>query len=143
MNACTARYGACLLAFMLALAAASAPARSQEDPAPQEDLTLPPRIDDVPGGRTRLAEPPAERDDTLEEVVVIGESQWRLPDLGSTWRAREEAEGSDERIAVSLLPLYDAERPAADFYPLGRNREHERIGFIEVFRIEFGRRASD
>jgi hypothetical protein len=111
---------------------------AQEGRAPDDDLTLPPRLDEGPGA-SRLALP--ERPTVLEEVIVVNESEWRLPDLGSTWRQREEAaDGNDGRIAVSLFPLYDPERlrPDEDLFP--RSREMKRVGFIELFRIEFGDR---
>jgi hypothetical protein len=130
-----ARDGARVLG--IAALAALAAARAQ-----QEDLTAPPRLDELPG-ETRLAERPAERREALEEVVVVGESEWRLPDLGSAWRAREEAEQVPQRIELAFLPLYDPEDATPDFDPLRVNREVQRVGFIELFRVRFGRRSRD
>jgi polar amino acid transport system substrate-binding protein len=114
------------------LAALGTPGLAQEDA-----LTLPPRLDSAPR-EARLAATPEGRPETLEEVIVVGGSEWRLPDLGSAWRARAEAAVPTERIAVSFMPLYDPERAVPNFDPLGINRELQRVGFIELFRVEFG-----
>jgi hypothetical protein len=105
--------------------------------AQESDLTLPPRIDDVPRS-TALSAPPAGRSDPLDEIIVVGGTEWRLPDLGSEWRARAAAEQTAQRIDVSLLPLYDPERDPIDYDPFRINREIQRVGFIELFRVEFG-----
>jgi hypothetical protein len=107
----------------------------------QEDLTLPPRLDESPG-RVRLAAPPESRRPVLEEIIVTNESEWRLPDLGSEWRARREDERASGRIEVSLLPIYDPEGLRPDFDPLRINREVQQVGFLELFRVRFGRRAT-
>jgi hypothetical protein len=105
----------------------------------QQDLTLPPRLDESPGD-VRLAPPPESRRRALEEVVVTSESEWRLPDLGSEWRARREDERTTARIEVSLLPLYDPGGRQPDFDPLRINREVQQVGFLQLFRVQFGRR---
>jgi hypothetical protein len=103
----------------------------------ERDLTLPPRIDE--GSRsTALAPPSVDRSDSLEEIIVVGGTEWRLPDLGSEWRARAAAEQHAQRIDVSFLPLYDPERDPLDYDPFRINREIQRVGFIELFRVEFG-----
>lgn len=122
-----------LCALALALAAAGAPA--QED-----ELALPPRLEPGPGG-ARLEPPDSEKAPTLEEVVVVGSPEWRLPDLGSSWRAEHEDEQDHGRIEVSFLPLYDPENadPNQDLFP--RDREMRRVGFIELFKVRFGGRS--
>jgi hypothetical protein len=103
----------------------------------ESDLTLPPRIDEGPRS-TALAPPPEGRSDALDEIVVVGGTEWRLPDLGSDWRARAAAEQQAQRIDVSFLPLYDPERDPIDYDPFRINPEVRRVGFIELFRVEFG-----
>jgi hypothetical protein len=121
-----------LAASFAALVLLAAAARGQES-----DLTLPPRID--ASARSTTLAPPAEgRDDSLEEIIVVGGTEWRLPDLGSEWRARAAAEQETQRIDVSFLPLYDPERDPIDYDPFRINREIQRVGFIELFRVEFG-----
>ena len=122
------RCALCALGAVLGFAAAS----GQEG-----DLTLPPRIDENPRA-TELAPPTAGRSQGLDEIVVVGESEWRLPDLGSEWRAKAAEEPEAQRIELSFLPLYDPERDPIDYDPFRINREIQRVGFIELFRVEFG-----
>jgi hypothetical protein len=109
----------------------------------QEDLTLPPKIVDVGRpGQARLADPPVPAAKPPEEIVVKGtDNPWRLPDLGSAWRAEHDTETrATSRMRMDLFPLWDPEaaRPERDLLPL--NSELRRVGFIEVFRVRFGRR---
>lgn len=108
--------------------------------AQENELVLPPRLEPGPG-EARLEPPDPEKAPALEEIVVIGGSEWRLPDLGSSWRAEHEDEEDHGRIDVSFLPLYDPENadPNVDLFP--RDREMRRVGFIEVFKIRFGGRS--
>jgi hypothetical protein len=134
-----------LLASMLAVTAAAPPALLG-----QEDLTLPPRLDEDEGEPVRPSEMPQRarleprtdgpREEPIEEVLVVREDPWRLPDLGSEWRARQQDEVDTGRITAEFLPLYDPEDedPFRGFFLL--NREMQRVGFIEVFRIRFGDR---
>jgi hypothetical protein len=113
----------------------------------QEDLTEPPRITDTPSSLSPAESlgvaptPDEDRQEQLEEIIVVRENRWRLPDLGSDWRSRQEAEPDTGRIEVDFLPLFDPETeqdPFGDYFPL--NRELARVGYIEVFRVRFGRR---
>jgi hypothetical protein len=111
--------------------------------AQDRDLTLPPRLDDAPYS-ARLAPQPEERTEALEEVLVTGENEWRLPDLGSRWRARTEAATEPARIAADVLPLYDPESPTHtrnDWFIV--NEEIRRVGFIELFKVRFGKPAEE
>ena len=49
---------------------------------------------------------------TIDEIVVIGTSS-HLPDLGSRWRARQQAAEEDAKgnAHLTVLPLYDPEHP--------------------------------
>jgi len=126
-------FNCCALALSLLSAAKLA--------AAQEDLTLPPRIVDAPPSAARLAPPPEPaREAAIEEVLVVRENPWRLPDLGSEWRAQHEDIPEPGRITASFFPLYDpeAEVPMYNLFPV--NRELMRPGFIEIFRVRFGRR---
>jgi hypothetical protein len=122
--------------------------------AQNDDVPLPPRVDapaprPAPAppssirapDRARLAPLPQERRPATDEIVVIAGSQWRLPDLGSAWRAESEEERSAARIQTTLLPLYDPENPTTRNDTFLLNREVERIGYIELFRVRFGRRS--
>jgi hypothetical protein len=131
----------------IGLAAAGAAAQN-------DDVPLPPRVVADPAAaaaplrirvpdRARLAPLPEERGATTDEIVVIGGAQWRLPDLGSAWREDQEAADDAARIQTAFLPLYDPENPPqrSDLFVL--NREQQRVGYIELFRIRFGRRPRD
>lgn len=95
--------------------------------------------------QARLAPPAEGRNDDLEEVIVVGKSSaLHLPDLGSSLRSAREAERDQGRIRVTFLPLYDPvteSGPGAD--SLFGNREMQRVGFINLFRIRFGPRRDD
>ena len=127
-----------------ALVVASALATSMRSGLAQEDLARPPRIengqepDPVP---QTPAEEAAERasNDVLEEIVVISEQNpWRLPDLGSSWRAVQEPDTDTGRIAADLLPIWDPEEyeiPTRDPFAVGD--AFRRVGYIELFRVRF------
>lgn len=136
---CRARNGLACAALAAAVAAA-APARAQQGAAPEE-LVRPPSVEagtrsDERPGAARLAEPPA-RENAREEVVVIGEQRFRLPDLGGEWR-QEEARPA--RIRAEFFHLYDPNDPTNRIEPFPINQEASRVGFIEIFRIRFGGR---
>lgn len=127
---------------LIALACLAVPAGSvaQED---EDILTLPPRIDNVPS-QARLAAAPENRVDTIEEVIVTNENPWRLPDLGSAWRVRQAQDLDQGRIRANFMPLYDPDDPASSLAPLfPANREMQRVGFIQLFRVRFGGRSTD
>jgi hypothetical protein len=99
--------------------------------------------DDRTAVAARLADSEAERPVPMEEVIVVNESEWRLPDLGSEWR-RAQADGLEQgRIELAFLPLYDPENsdPTADLFE--RNSELHRLDMIEVIRFRFGGRPQD
>lgn len=128
----------CPLRAMLTLGAMSAFAFAA---FAQEDLSLPPRVDestaDIPAqASTDESQAP------IEEIVVISDQNpWRLPDLGSAWRAAQEAEPDTGRISADLLPLWDPEaeqQPTRN--PFAVTDGIRRVGFIEIFRVRFGDR---
>ena len=77
----------------------------------------------------------------IEEIVVIGTSS-HLPDLGSRWRARQQAAEEDAKgnAHLTVLPLYDPERPT-EFDSLLAPPEMQRMGYIDLFRVRFGHRT--
>jgi len=94
-----------------------------------------------PPNAARLAPLPEQRSDEPEEIIVIGQG-WRLPDLGSEWRARQKEAANIGRFSATVLPLYDPAEPPlhSDFFTSAEQRRH---GYIELFRLRFGRRSSD
>ena len=111
-------------------------------PALDDSLTLPPELEAGPGD-VRLEPPPEAREDVLEAVVTGGQSDWRLPDLGSSFRRDEEEIDPSQRISVQFLPLYDPENedPTAELFP--SIEDLRRVGFLEIIRVNFGRRSRD
>jgi hypothetical protein len=105
------------------LAATAAPAR------PPNAATLAPRAE----GRGNTT--------TIDEIVVIGTSS-HLPDLGSRWRARQQAAEEDAKgnAHLTVLPLYDPEHPTT-FDSLLAPPEMQRMGYIDLFRVRFGHRT--
>jgi len=94
-----------------------------------------------PPNAARLAPLPGERGDEPEEIIVIGQG-WRLPDLGSEWRERQKEAASEGRFTATALPLYDPDKPPlhSDVFSSPEQRRH---GYIELFRLRFGRRSTD
>lgn len=124
-----------------------APASQAAAPAPAVEpqnlrVTLPSiGAGQRPPNAARLAPLPSERNDGTEEIVVIGQG-WRLPDLGSEWRARQQEAERSGRFTATLLPLFDPAKPPlrSDFFTTGEQRRH---GTIELFRLRFGRRSAE
>lgn len=130
-------------------------AAAQRDRAPRfEDAPLPPRVDDVVSAerataqaaarnpnRARLAPLPADREEPVDEIVVTAENAWRLPDLGSDWRAEREAELESRRYVFALFPREDTiERYDNPFLV---NPGAARSGSIGLFRWRLGQRDTD
>jgi hypothetical protein len=111
--------------------------------APGEPADAVPLIPVVrrPPNAARLAPLPEQRNDEPEEIVVIGQG-WRLPDLGSEWRERQKEAASGDRFTATVLPLYDPEMPPA-YTNAFTTPERRRHGYIELFRLRFGRRSRD
>ena len=96
-----------------------------------------------PPNAARLAPLPEDRpDDGTEEIIVIGQG-WRLPDLGSEWRARQKETANEGRFSATALPLYDPAEPPLHSDAFTTSEEQRRHGYIELFRLRFGRRSTD
>jgi hypothetical protein len=117
-----------------------APATPAVTPAPDATAPSASVLSLRPPSATRLAPLPDERANDIEEIVIVGEG-WRLPDLGSEWRARQEELARSGRFSATLLPLYDPTRPPLRAESLLASGEERRHGYIELFRLRFGRRA--
>jgi len=99
-----------------------------------------------PPNAARLAPLPEDRkgDDGPEEIIVIGQG-WRLPDLGSEWRQKQKEAANDGRFSATALPLYDPNEPPlhSDAFTNTVGSEERRHGYIELFRLRFGKRSTD
>ncbi len=76
--------------------------------------------------------------EVIEEIVVIGREKWRLPRLGSSL-GTDPVVQKPSRIDWEFLPVYDPEQAYLDFDLFQYNEEIRRAGFIELFRVRFGR----
>jgi hypothetical protein len=150
-------------ALMACALVAAGPAAAQRD-----DVPLPPRLDREPApaatpqqptasplppeiagalananrppNSATLAPLPAERTETPDEIIVIG-TGWRLPDLGSAWRAKQQEKDGIGRFSAKFLPYYDPDNPPPRLESPLLAPEARRVGYIELFRMRFGRRA--
>jgi hypothetical protein len=139
------------LALLLAALAAPLAAQDAEVPrapriigapapvAPSPTSGPPPGISIVmrPPTAARLAPLPEDRDNGPEEIIVIGRG-WRLPDLGSEWRARQDERARSDRLNATILPLYNPDKPTLHDTTF-LSPEQRRHGNIELFRLRFGR----
>ena len=103
--------------------------------------TAPPILGSLrPPNAATLAPLPEDRADKPDEIIVIGQG-WRLPDLGSDWRKKQEEADDTDRSHVTFMPLYDPSRPPQRSEPMQAPAEWQRHGYIELFRMRFGKRA--
>lgn len=123
---------------------AEAPAAAPGAPTPaavNSSRAPPPILGSLrPPNAATLAPLPEERADKPDEIIVIGQG-WRLPDLGSDWRKKQEEAEDTGRFHVTYMPLYDPNRPPQRSEPLLAPAEWQRHGYIELFRMRFGKRA--
>jgi hypothetical protein len=107
-----------------------------------EPSPLPPPIagSPRPPNAAMLAPLPEDRDTRPDEIIVVGQG-WRLPDLGSEWRKKQEESEDTGRFHTTFLPLFDPSRPPQRSEPLLAPTEWQRHGYIELFRMRFGKPA--
>ena len=131
-----------LTGIVAILAAVAGQALAQDDarPEPAEDLTLPPTITEAPGD-VRLEPAPEDREgEGIDVLVTGGETDWRLPDLGTTLRREEERE-LDQRMEFVLAPYYDPEKQVEMLEPVPVVDVMRDLGFLRIFEVGFGRRS--
>ena len=76
--------------------------------------------------------------DVIEEIVVIGREKWQFPHLGSSLGIDPVVQ-KPSRIDWEFLPVYDPDQAYPFFDQLQLSEEIRRAGFIELFRVRFGR----
>jgi hypothetical protein len=123
-------------------AAPAPPATSPLLPSPTGSGRTPPPISGSPRppNAATLAPLPEERTTKPDEIIVIGQG-WRLPDLGSDWRRKQEEAEDTDRTHVTFMPLYDPNHPPQRSEPQAAPAEWQRHGYIELFRLRFGKRT--
>ena len=164
----TAAHGVRRYALIACALALAGPAAAQRDDVPlpprldrqpasaaapaTQPATAPARVPEIigvlaaanrPPNAASLAPLPEERaaaPDAPDEIIVIG-SGWRLPDLGSAWRAKQEEKEDEGQFSATFLPFYDPDNPPPTTESPLLAPEARRVGYIELFRLRFGRRA--
>ena len=156
------RVAAAAAALLAAACFASAALAQRGNDVPRfEEAPMPPRFEDLtPAEQARANEPPAagnpnrarlaalpeDRAEAVDEIVVTGEDPWRqLPDLGSAWRAKEEAEIARRRYVFAIFPRDGDGTPPEPMLadPFLVNRDGLPSGEINIVRFRFGRRDRD
>jgi len=107
-----------------------------------DDLTQPPQIDpDAAPGEAPLEPAAEEKKDMLEAVVTRGQTDWRLPDLGTSMRRDEDRLEPGQRIAVNWLPLFDPENQDPVEHLFKDYEDTRNVGTLKIFDIRFGERG--
>jgi len=105
------------------------------------DLEMADDVDILTTNRTdvrAMADVGGDQADVIEEIVVIGKKKRQLPYLGSSLDTDPVVQ-KPGRIDWQFLPMYDPEQayPYSDLVQF--DEEIRRTGFIELFRVRFGR----
>lgn len=111
---------------------------SAQNEAPEEDLTLPPQISgEISPGDAQLEPPPEDREDVLEAVVTGGQTDFRLPDLGTSLRSDDDRRDPNQRFDTTFLYLYDPDNmdPAEEAFP--SLEEQLGVGMLRIFEVRF------
>ncbi len=103
-----------------------------------DDLELADGADISTTNRTPKAD--ADDDDSyvIEEIVVIGRKKSQQPNLGNS-SGTDPVGQMPGRIDWQFLPRYDPEQADRYYDLIQLDEEIRRAGFIELFRVSFGR----
>ncbi len=106
----------------------------------RDDLDLADGADLTTTDRTAHGRSDADGDDAyvIEEIVVIGRTKSQHPNPGNT-SGIDPVMTMPGRIDWQFLPRYDPEQADRYFDLIQLDEETRRAGFIELFRISFGR----
>ena len=127
------------LATLAATQAAAQDEAATQDATAAADLTQPPQFsgtESAPGSAS-LEPPPEEREDMLEAVVTGGQTDFRLPDLGTSLRDDEDERDPNQRYKVTFLNLWDPDNidPAEEAFP--SLEEKLGVGMLRIFELRF------
>jgi hypothetical protein len=132
------------LITILGLLSLTAIDAAAQDETQATDLTRPPQIASEPApGDAQLEPPPEEREDMLEAVVTGGQTDFRLPDLGTSLRDDDEERDPNQRFDVTFLNLYDPDNidPAEEAFP--SLEEKLGVGMLRIFEVRFRGREGE
>jgi len=104
----------------------------------RDDLDLADGADISTTNRTAKADADGDELYVIEEIVVIGRKKSQYPNLGNS-SGTDPVVQMPGRIDWQFLPRYDPEQADRYFDLIQLDEEIRRAGFIELFRISFGR----
>ncbi len=104
----------------------------------RDDLDLADGADISTTNRTATADADGDDAYVIEEIVVIGRKKSQHPNLGNSSGTDPEVQ-MPGRIDWQFLPRYDPEQADRYFDLIQLDEEIRRAGFIELFRVSFGR----
>ena len=107
----------------------------------RDDLDLADAADTSTTNRTDIrstADADGDDDYVIEEIVVIGRKKSQHPNLGDSSSTGPVVQ-MPGRIDWQFLPRYDPEQADRYFDLIQHDEEIRRAGFIELFRVSFGR----
>ena len=104
----------------------------------RDDLDLVDGADISTTNRTAKADADGDELYVIEEIVVIGRKKSQHPNLGNS-SSTDPVVQMPGRIDWQFLPRYDPEQADRYFDLIQLDGENRRGGFIELFRVSFGR----
>ena len=104
----------------------------------RDDLDLADGADISTTNRTAKADADGDELYVIEEIVVIGRKKSQHPNLGNS-SGTDPVVQMPGRIDWQFLPRYDPEQADRYFDLIQLDEEIRRGGFIELFRVSFGR----
>ncbi len=104
----------------------------------RDDLDLADGADISTTNRTAKADADGDEQYVIEEIVVIGRKKSQHPNLGNS-SGTDPVVQMPGRIDWQFLPRYDPEQADRYFDLIQLDEEIRRTGFIELFRVSFGR----
>ncbi len=104
----------------------------------RDDLDLADGADISTTNRTATADADGDDAYVIEEIVVIGRKKSQHPNLGNS-TGTDPVVQMPGRIDWQFLPRYDPEQADRYFDLIQLDEEIRRAGFIELFRVSFGR----
>ncbi len=104
----------------------------------RDDLDLADGADISTTNRTATADADGDDAYVIEEIVVIGRKKSQHPNLGNS-TGTDPVVQMPGRIDWQFLPRYDPKQADRYFDLIQLDEEIRRGGFIELFRVSFGR----
>jgi len=104
----------------------------------RDDLDLADGAEISTTNRTATADADGDDAYVIEEIVVIGRKKSQHPNLGNS-TGTDPVVQMPGRIDWQFLPRYDPEQADRYFDLIQLDEEIRRAGFIELFRVSFGR----